>query len=401
MGMEKAPQDVRLAAITGGMSLGGSSTFLLNLARALGRTGETLPIVVLDSFLGYASEFRAVGNPVHTLPFPHPIYEDRLRLGYQRLARHRPQAVLSCLGSESFEMLRLVPPGVTRLGIVQSHEPGPYTILRQYAPYLDGVVGVSHEIQKELSGIPELDRARVEYIPYGIDFTEPAPPRSFDPAQPLRLIYLGRLIEEQKRVSRLIELARLLDRKRVNVQFSIVGAGPEEESLRRELTGLKWVRFTGVVPNKQACAFLRESDVFVLLSDYEGLPLSLLEAMGQGVVPVVSDLPSGMREVVSDACGFRVPLGDVPAAAAVISNLANNRSGLHNRSDQSIQVAREHYSAELMASRYLALVSALKHGTVKWPDDCEVPPPLGLKPWLYSGVMRKVRRKLKPWLRRA
>ena len=57
---------------------------------------------------------------------------------------------------------------------------------------------------------------------------------------------------------------------------------------------------------------------FSLLSDYEGLALSLLEAMGAGVVPVVSDLSSGIAQAVPADCGLRVPFGNLDAAAAAL-----------------------------------------------------------------------------------
>ena len=394
-----APPVVPLAAITGNLLLGGASTFLLNLSKAFARRGHLLPIVVLSEVNEHAADFARVGNPVQCIPAAKLIYEDRLERGYRELARHAPQAVLSCLGGESFEVLRLLPPGVARLGIIQSHEPGPYQLARLYPPHLDTMIGVSREIGQHLRLMPEMERVRVEYIPYGIDFNTAPPVRAFDGTQPLRVVYLGRLIEEQKRVSRLVELVHRVRQTGVPVEFTFAGSGPDETKLRASLAGAGHVCFTGAVPNEQVAALLARHDVFVLLSDYEGLPLSLLEAMGQGVVPVVSDLPSGMREVVADDCGFRAPVGDVARAAEIISMLARERSQLRPLSARASVLVRADYSAERMAERYLTLVSELGKTGGSWPEETAVPVPYGMRPWLYRGWMRRVRRRLKPFLR--
>jgi glycosyltransferase involved in cell wall biosynthesis len=260
-------------------------------------------------------------------------------------------------------------------------------LARRYAPWLDVVVGVSREIERHLKTMPALAKTRVEYLPYGIDFSD-APGRSFDPASPLRIIYVGRLIEEQKRVSRFIELARLLCKQSIPFQFTIAGAGPEEGRLRSELGAMPSVRFTGAVPYKETSALLRSHDVFVLFSDYEGLPLSLLEAMGAGVVPVVSDLESGIRDVVNSQNGVRVPAGNVVAAADAIVALARNRHALAALSETAVRSVRETYSASRMAARYLELIDELGE-----PDSVSVPAPLGVRPaWLYLGLPRAVRR---------
>jgi len=69
--------------------------------------------------------------------------------------------------------------------------------------------------------------------------------------------------------------------------------------------------------------FLLNNDVFVLLSDTEGLPLSLIEAMGHGLVPIASDIPSGVAELIQppDAMVFLTPIGDVRAVATVVEDL--------------------------------------------------------------------------------
>ena len=385
-----------LVAVAGGLPLGGSSTFLVNFARALRRRGQQLPVVVLDSENAYAADFAAIGNPVHVLPRRKMIFEDRLHWAYEQVARYRPRAVLSCLSSQSFEILRVVPRGVLRMSIVQSDDPGPYATVIKHAAWTDVAVGVSRQIGVNLQARPELRGVRAEVIPYGIDFSA-AVPRAPRPAEvPLRLIYLGRIIEEQKRVSRLAALAKQLQARRVPVEFSIVGEGPQREELRAALKEFPFVRLVDSVPYEQVPRLLQDFDVFVLLSDFEGLPLSLLEAMGAGVVPVVSDLPSGLAEVVDESRGVRVPVGDVERAAEAILELSRDRTRLHDCATNAARFAREHYSADAMAEKYLRVIEERAAPVQTWPASVEIPAPRGVvRPWLYSGFPRAVRRVFK------
>lgn len=391
------PVDAPLVAVTGSLPLGGSSTFLVNFARAMRRRGQMLPIVVLDTENAYAADFSAINNPVHCLPARKMIFEDRLLWAYQQVAQYHPRAVLSCLSSQSFEILRVVPRGVLRMSIVQSDDPGPYATVVEHAAWTDVAVGVSNQIVANLRAKPELRGVRAEAIPYGIDFTSAIARTPRAPDAPLRLIYLGRIIEEQKRVSRLAQLAKVLQARRAPVEFSIVGDGPQREQLRAEMRGCDWVRFHEPVSYEQVPRLLQDYDVFVLLSDFEGLPLSLLEAMGAGVVPVISDLPSGLAEVVDVSRGCRVPVGDVERAAEVIMELCRDRARLHECATQAACFAREHYNADAMADHYCQLLDELSPSSKDWPATTGIPVPKGVSPpWLYAGAPRLARR----WLKR-
>ena len=70
--------EIPLAAVTGSLLLGGSSTFLLNLTRAWQERGLRLPIIVLSEDNEHARDFAALEAPVKLIS-KRPIYEDRLR----------------------------------------------------------------------------------------------------------------------------------------------------------------------------------------------------------------------------------------------------------------------------------------------------------------------------------
>ena len=387
-----------LAATSGSLMLGGSTTFLLNIARVFARRGWRLPIVVLSDKVEHREDFSRTTAEIRSISRDHRIYEDRLAWGYEQVARFQPRAVLACLSAESFEILRLLPPGVVRLGIIQSDDPGPYQLFPAYASWLDAMIGVSSAICERLRSMAESKHVRIEYIPYGIDFPAQIA-RTQRPAQePLRIVYVGRLIELQKRVSRLGELIRLLEQRRCQVRFTIVGGGPDEAAFRASLAGSSSVEFRGTIPNAEVCSLLRGQDIYILLSDFEGLPLSLLEAMAEGVVPVVSDLPGAIREIVTTETGCRVPVGNVGAAAAAIEQLAADRSLLSRYSSAATRLARDSYHAERMVDQFLNLINDLapKQDKVVWPSRVSVPVPLGLRhPWAYHGLGRGVRRLLK------
>ena len=81
------------------------------------------------------------------------------------------------------------------------------------------------------------------------------------------------------------------------VDFVVAGTGPEGGDLRRGAPGN--VRFIGFRDSREVLA---AADVFMLTSDYEGMPMTLLEAMACGVPSVVSDV-DGCREILHDGEG--------------------------------------------------------------------------------------------------
>ncbi len=102
----------------------------------------------------------------------------------------------------------------------------------------------------------------------------------------------------------------------------LVGDGPERGALESQVATLGLrdrVQFLGYRPDIPG--LLAGCDLFVLPSLYEGLPLSILEAMAAGK-PVVATAIGGTDEViVPDCTGLLVPPGDAPALATAIRTL--------------------------------------------------------------------------------
>ncbi len=137
-------------------------------------------------------------------------------------------------------------------------------------------------------------------IPYGVP-TENIPTKSADETT-LKLIYTGRLVEEQKRISDVVKAMCFASNEIAGVHGVIYGNGDNKKvvDLIEQYSLNKQVRFGGSVANDDIFNVLSEADVFVLLSDYEGLSQSLLEAMACGLVPVCSDMKSGIPELIAN-----------------------------------------------------------------------------------------------------
>jgi glycosyltransferase involved in cell wall biosynthesis len=276
--------------------------------------------------------------------------------------------------------------------MIHSDDPMPYAMTRHFAPWLDVMVGVSPTIATTLRSMPEFSSVRIEEIPYGIAFaptgrTAPSPADS-----PLTVIYLGRLIEEQKRISRVVELIQRCAAARDPIRFTVAGAGSEEAKIREQLSHCNNVTMRGPANNAEVAELLAAHEVFLLLSDYEGLPLTLLEAMGAGVTPLISDLESGIRDVVTDSTGYRVPIGDVDGAHRLLRRLVGERDLLFQKGQAAARLARAGYGAAAMTERFLALVPEPATEIV-WPASIKIGAPvLENRPWLRRLVPRGIRR---------
>jgi glycosyltransferase involved in cell wall biosynthesis len=165
----------------------------------------------------------------------------------------------------------------------------------------DGRLRVIHNAV-DLGAIEEMSRGALEHGVPGGRF----------------VLFAGRLTPA-KRVDRLIRAVARLDAS-LGVKLVVLGDGPLREPLEAlvaELGLQERVHMPGFAANPYA--YMSRAAVFVLSSDYEGMPTVLIEALACGCPVVATDCVSGPREVLGGGeWGELVPVGDVEALAAAI-----------------------------------------------------------------------------------
>jgi glycosyltransferase involved in cell wall biosynthesis len=390
----------RLALVTGVLDLGGTTTFLCNLAGELIRRSFQAAVFSFEQDNPLAGDFARLQIPVFTTDQRRLIFEDRLQCVLRELARFEPTSVVANLSATSFETLRYVPLGVFRIGMAQSHEPGVYRTVRAYARQMEAMGAVSKTIRQTLAALPEFARLPVHYLPYGVPVPGPETIVARGPGVPLRILYLGRIQQEQKRVRLFPQILQALVASGIPFHWTVAGEGPERAFLQaamRSAAPAQTVSFPGKIQYADVPRVLSEHNLFLLASDYEGLPLSLLEAMARGLVPVVSDLPSGVCEVVDSTTGKLVPPDNVSGYAEAIIWLHFHGEEMGLLSHNAREAVRHKFSVAAMTDRWLSVLDGAPAQPVSWPGHWKIKPILlAGNPWRFSTPLRLARR----WLLR-
>jgi len=174
------------------------------------------------------------------------------------------------------------------------------------------------------------------------------------------MLFAGRLEHRQKGVLDLPSIDRILAERGVEVQWTIVGSGPDEETVRQAWTSSR-VRFLGTKRQEEVMDIASEHDVFVLPTRWEGVPVALLEAMSVGLVPVVSRVESGVVEILTDGVtGLMPPVGDCAAFADAIAALHANRQQLESMSAAATAYVHAHHDVRERTDAYQALFAQYK-----------------------------------------
>jgi glycosyltransferase involved in cell wall biosynthesis len=107
---------------------------------------------------------------------------------------------------------------------------------------------------------------------------------------------------------------------------------------------------------------MRDADIFVLPSLFEGTPLTLIEAMWSGL-PVVTTATAGMKDVVSDQrSGLLVPPGDVGALAAAIDQLTSDAALRRRLGTEAHAVAHREYTWDNAAATFASAYQSARAG---------------------------------------
>lgn len=220
-------------------------------------------------------------------------------------------------------------------------------VTRSVGRYVAVSRSVAHRMHAEL-GVP-LDRIDIVHngLPIGASPTpDPEVRREMAGGCERPVVLALARLHPQKGLATLLRAAAELS----GVAFAIAGDGPERQALESEARHLGIADRISFLGFRRDTAFLLASaDAFVLPSEYEGLPLALLEAMAAGT-PVVAAAIPGVDEVVTDGVtGLLFPAGDADALARSIRRVVAD-AGLANRlADNGAAHVRACFTAERMA----------------------------------------------------
>ena len=219
--------------------------------------------------------------------------------------------------------------------------------------WADGLVAVS---QAGAEGLRVVGKARpaIAVIPYSV---MPLPAVPLAAHSGFVLTCVARL-HPQKGQPVLIEALAQLVKQAPEAQLLLAGEGPTRAELEAQVARLgleQRVRFLGLVSQAELPALLARTDVVVLPSYWEGLPVSLIEALSAGKAIVASRV-GGNPELVSQGVnGLLVPPGDAPALAQALLSLAGDPECVRRMGEASrARFAAGGFAPPAVAAQHLA-----------------------------------------------
>ena len=206
----------------------------------------------------------------------------------------------------------------------------------------------------------------------------------------LKVIYAGRLVVQQKRILKLTKAFCDASKVNSNLEFSIYGNGDKEQSISALINherASKNVKLFKALPPKEIINKIQEHHVFTLMSDYEGMPIALMEAMACGVVPICLNEESGINEIIEHGVNGFIVKNRGKDYQDKLQLLVNDRSLWETMSKNAIATIEQKYSSKITHQKWFELLNQFKDVKQK---PLKIPLRIKLKgALLYYGDNRK------------
>jgi len=217
----------------------------------------------------------------------------------------------------------------------------------------DVVIAASHAAALQIPALRPIVVHAGVHSPEEVDTANQASPATIVVGAACRLAPLKGLID-------LIRAVASLHAEFPGLRLEIAGTGPQREELERELSRLGLagrVRFLGW--QRDLGPIFHNWDIFAMPSLDEGLPISTLEAMAEGL-PVVATSVGGLPEAVEDGqTGYLVPASDVTALSGRLRLLILDPKRRRAMGAAGRERARAHFSADRMVAEIAAIYDSL------------------------------------------
>lgn len=297
--------------------------------------------------------------------------------------------------------------GIPVISVLHNDNPEYEAVLEEFASgkndfRFSAIVAVSEHLKDKL--IPYSKDILIKKIPCGVTVSNSKSTYTLN--QLFKIAYVGRLVQEQKNIAAVIKAFCETVTTLPNVEAYVYGSGPDTEIIDQILKEFNYPErliLKGNLPHNQVKKELLEINTIALMSDYEGLPVSLMEAMALGVVPVCTRIKSGVSELVIDGVtGLYI---DKPGDYTnKVKWMIQNPDEWEKLSVNAKEHIRKNYAADKCMVDWMSLfneIKPVKKQTIKIPSKIKLPqynPNLSnadnREPALWVKGYRKVKRTL-------
>lgn len=249
------------------------------------------------------SYFKAKGLPLSTINREQwPYVADQVKQLLSLVKQLEIHVVVANLVIPAFYAARyLKKVGIPVIGVVHSNDAFYHGVIQKFIhgaqeDQLSHVVVVSDYLKKTC--LAATSSTQILKIPCGTPLS--SRPVNWKQGEDLKVMYAGRLVETQKQVLKLTQAFIAAAQNEPRLAFSIYGDGPEVNHVKALVCadGVDRVHYKGAVAPSAILNCFLEHQVFTLMSDYEGMPVALMEAMACGLVPVCLEEASGVNEII-------------------------------------------------------------------------------------------------------
>jgi glycosyltransferase involved in cell wall biosynthesis len=266
---------------------------------------------------------------------------------------------------------------------LHSDYPGLLQWVRPLLHHADGCLCVNDRLAEKLRHITEPDQIQALPLPVDEHFSTS---RKKAEGEPIIIGYSGRVEIEQKRMDRLAGFVQAMEALQQPFIVEILGNGSYLETLEKDFAGDNRVIFHGYLTGSAYREAISRWRYILFMSDYEGLPVSLLEGVAAGCLPVYPDFHDGQDWLDSLVTDSYYPVGDMQEAASVIERVESqweesDWQAFRGRAEE--QVSRHTRPAYLAAiASALDAIGSLgrdsSDGKPAWPGIAPV--------WLYNRL---------------
>jgi glycosyltransferase involved in cell wall biosynthesis len=246
----------------------------------------------------------------------------------------------------------LVTPANQLMRILLRHVLSRADLVTAWAPHMASAA-------REL-GVPE---NRLLVLPRGIPHEQFTAARNLERALTDAIAIVStRSLKSNYKIDVLLEAISILQRRGRHCFVTVVGDGPERESLVARVGRLgleKHVRFTGFVPNRELPGVLANSNLYISLIETDGVSASLLEAMASGILPIVPDHPANRFWITPGENGILLTDLSPPSIAEAIVSASQNRSLRRRAWEQNFETVQNRADLYRNSEVFLRIFAAL------------------------------------------